>query len=131
MAQTIEQALQRLARSKFRSRFHLNNADFAYLERHGLEQVQTHAVAFVKTRLAPAAPLHDGRQTPWRGHPVFVAQHACACCCRGCLQHVWHVPIGVELSAIQQEKIVRLLMAWILRELQVHKGPQKAIDPVT
>ena len=127
MAQTIEQALQRLARSKFRSHFHLTATDFAYLERHGLEAVQTHAAAFVKTRLAPAEPWHDGRQTPWRGHPVFVAQHACACCCRGCLQRFWRVPLGVELSALQQEKIVRLLMAWILRELQMHQNSQSMV----
>lgn len=35
-----------------------------------------------------------GRQTPYRGHPVFVAQHAAATCCRTCLER-WHaIPAG-------------------------------------
>ena len=79
--------------------------------------IRAHAIDFVKTRLAPAEPRNDGKQTPMRGHPVFVAQHACACCCRGCLQKWYHVPMGIELSEDQQTRIVKLLMAWIEREL--------------
>ncbi len=29
-----------------------------------------------------AEPRNDGKQTPFRGHPVFTAQHATATCCR-------------------------------------------------
>ena len=72
---------------------------------------------FVRTRLAPAHPKNDGRQTPMRGHPVFVAQHACACCCRGCLWKWYRVRPGVPLTEDQQARIVRLLLAWIAREL--------------
>ena len=83
----------------------------------GLETIQRHAADFIRTRLAPASIPNDGKQTPMRGHPVFIAQHACACCCRGCLHKWYHVPVGRELTENEQERIVKLLMAWIERQL--------------
>lgn len=115
---TVEQAFRKLAKSPFRSRFHLNEKDRAYAEKLGEDRLRAHTADLIATRLAPAAPQNDGKQTPMRGHPVFVAQHACACCCRDCLQKWYHVPKGVPLTAEQQEKIVNLLMAWINREMQ-------------
>lgn len=114
---TISQALQRLQRSSFRSKFHLTDRDTAYIRKKGLPVIRQHAESFVRTRLAPANPPNDGRQTPMRGHPVFLAQHACACCCRGCLEQWYHIPRGVPLTPEQQDGIVRLLMAWIQQEL--------------
>ena len=73
---------------------------------------------FVAKRLAPAHISNDGRQTPMKGHPVFKAQHACACCCRGCLEKWYHVPEGIELTKDQQRRIVNLLMAWIESEMK-------------
>lgn len=114
--QTIDEALQKLGRSSFRARFHLSKKDKRYIDEKGLETVRRHAEDFVKTRLAPAVILNDGKQTPMKGHPVFVAQHACACCCRGCLNKWYKVPKNKELTAVQQQKIVNLLMAWIEKE---------------
>ena len=114
---TVEAAFGKLARSKFRSRFRLSEADRAYIGKHGLDALRRHAEDFVRQRLAPACPLNDGRQTPMRGHPVFTAQHATATCCRGCLNKGWGVPLGVELSPLRQRKVVNLIMAWIAREL--------------
>jgi len=68
-------------------------------------------------------PENDGKQTPMRGHPVFLAMHGCAMCCRGCMKKWWHVPAGVELSPLQQERVVNFLMAWIERQLSV-SAPQ-------
>ena len=110
-------SFQRLARSKFRSRFHLSAADRQYVAEKGLETIRRHAEDFIRTRLAPANPPNDGRQTPMRGHPVFKAQHACACCCRGCLAKWWKVPKGIEIPPDRQAGIVDFLMAWIGREL--------------
>lgn len=114
---TVEETLARLARSGFRSRFRLGARERQYIAEKGIDTVRVHAADFVRTRLAPADIPNDGRQTPMRGHPVFVAQHACACCCRGCLEKWYRVPRGVPLTARQQEKIVGLLMAWIERQL--------------
>ena len=115
---TIQEAFERLERSAFRSKFHLSQKDRAYIEEKGLETIRSHAVDFVRTRLAPSFIPNDGKQTPMRGHPVFVAQHACACCCRGCLNKWYRVPMGRELNSTQQERIVNLLMAWIERDLK-------------
>ncbi len=115
---TIGQALERLQGSKFRAKFHLSARERAYVAEKGLPVIREHAQDFVKTRLAPAEIQNDGKQTPMHGHPVFVAQHACACCCRGCLETWYHIPKGVELTEQQQEGIVRLLMAWIKRDLR-------------
>lgn len=114
---TVEAAFGKLARSKFRSRFRLSEADQAYIGKHGLDALRCHAEDFVRQRLAPACPPNDGRQTPMRGHPVFTAQHATATCCRGCLNKWWRVPLGVELSPLRQRKVVNLIMAWIAREV--------------
>ena len=114
---TIEDALYKLSQSKFRSSFHLTKRDREYVEKKGLEVIESHARDFVSKRLAPGYIENDGAQTPMKGHPVFKAQHACACCCRGCLEKWYKVAKNVELSRLQQEKIVRLLMAWIVKEM--------------
>jgi hypothetical protein len=102
-----------LARSAFRARFRLGPADAAYLARKGLPAVVGHARDFVATRLAPAAPPNDGRQTPWRGHPVFVAQHATATCCRSCLEK-WHgIAAGRELTVEEQAHAVAAIDRWL------------------
>ena len=113
---TINEALEKLKKSKFRTSFHLTKSEREYIDKKGLEVIRAHAVDFIKKRLAPAYISNDGEQTPMKGHPVFKAQHACACCCRGCLNKWYKVPMNTELSERQIEKIVNLLMAWIERE---------------
>lgn len=75
-----------------------------------------HAAEFVEKRIAPASPRNDGKQTPWRDHPVFVAQHATATCCRSCLQK-WHqIPAGRELTAEEQQYIVEVIGSWLSKQ---------------
>lgn len=116
--QTIDEALEKLSKSKFRSSFHLNEKDKEYVRIKGMNVIRSHAADFIRIRLAPAYIPNDGKQTPMKGHPVFKAQHACACCCRGCLNKWYKVPKDKELSKSQQEKIVNLLMAWIENEMK-------------
>ena len=111
--QTIEEALNKLEKSKFRSSFHLTKKEKAYLEEKGMDVMRSHAKDFVRQKLAPAEPLNDGKQTPMHGHPIFKAMHATGCCCRGCLNKWYKVPLHQELNEVQQEKIVNLLLAWI------------------
>lgn len=115
---TVEQALEKLNKSEFRSSFHLDLSDKKYIDEKGLETIRNHARDFIRQRIAPAYIPNDGKQTPMRGHPVFKAQHACACCCRGCLFKWYKVKPGTQLDELQQEKIVNLLMAWIENELK-------------
>lgn len=119
--------LSRLMQSSFRRRFRLAGDDAAYIQRVGMDAIRTHAADFVRQRLAPANPSKDGSQTPMRGHPVFKAQHACACCCRGCLQR-WHgIPQGRALSPEEQAAIVSLLVEWI--EAQLPPPPPSRRNP--
>ena len=120
--QTIDQALEKLSRSKFRSKFYLDSKDREYIDKKGIDTIERHARDFIRDRLAPSIIPNDGKQTPMRGHPVFKAQHACACCCRGCLNKWYRVPLNTQLTEVQQEKIVRLLMAWIKRQLPEQGG---------
>lgn len=115
--QTIDQALEKLNKSKFRSKFHLSAADTAYIEEKGMDTIRRHAEGFVLCRLSPAVIENDGKQTPTSGHPVFKAQHATACCCRECLYKWYKVPKGVQLTEDQQRRIVNLIMIWIEREI--------------
>jgi predicted Fe-S protein YdhL (DUF1289 family) len=109
----IESILSALSKSAFRSRFKLSEKDRAYISEMGLETIRDHAQGFVDSRLAPAEPPRDGKQTPFRGHPVFVAQHATATCCRGCLAK-WHeIPQGRALRQDEQEHVVSVLLRWI------------------
>ena len=80
--QTIEEALDKLEMSKFRSGFYLTKKERQYLEEKGPAVIRRHAEDFVRQKLAPAEPVNDGKQTPMHGHPVFKAMHATACCCR-------------------------------------------------
>ncbi len=121
--QTIDQALDKLAFSRFRSSFHLTKAEKAYLAEKGMDTMRRHAEDFVRLKLAPAEPANDGKQTPMHGHPVFKAMHATACCCRGCLNKWYRVPLGRPLSETEQARIVDLLMAWIERQI-----PQGSMD---
>ena len=117
--QTIDQALERLNRSSFRSRFKLSQKDKEYIREKGMDVIESHARDFVRLKLAPAEPLNDGKQTPMSGHPVFKAMHATACCCRSCLNKWYRVPMHTELNEAQQEKIVHLLMGWIEKQISL------------
>lgn len=107
---------ERLAQSAFRSRFHLKAGDRAYIDRKGWQTVCRHAEEMIAQRLAPAFVPNDGHQTPMRGHPVFVAQHATACCCRGCLEKWHHIPSGRPLTAEEQRYVVSVVTEWIRKE---------------
>ncbi len=116
--QTQQQALQRLQRSRFRSKIHLSRKEREYVQQQGMDTIRRHACDFIAKRLAPAQIPNDGKQTPRCGHPVFKAQHACACCCRGCLNKWYRFPLGVEIPSDRQERIVNLLMTWIAAEME-------------
>ena len=106
----------RLARSRFRSRFKLGAREADYLQKRGFDTVLEHAETFVAERLAPAQPKNDGRQTPMRNHPVFIAQHATATCCRSCLEK-WHgVPQNTPLGAAEQSYVVSVIGRWLERQ---------------
>src|SRR5262245_19289869 len=105
----LEDVTSAFAQSRFRSRFKLGSKELSYLKSKGLPTILTHARDFIAQRLAPANPANDGKQTPMRNHPVFIAQHATATCCRGCLEK-WHgIPRGKELTDMQCKYCVSMI----------------------
>ena len=109
--------LDKLAKSNFRSKFKLKPKDIEYINTKGLDVIESHARDFISSRVSPAIIPNDGKQTPMKGHPVFIAQHATATCCRGCIEK-WHkIPKGKELTPSQQEYIVSVIMEWIRHQL--------------
>lgn len=115
----IEIMLQKLSKSRFRSSFSLKEKDKAYIREKGRDVIASHGRDFIDKRLAPQFIPNDGRQTPTKGHPVFIAQHATATCCRKCLMK-WHrIPMNKELNAQQKEYILALIMAWIDDQAQM------------
>ncbi|WP_342320720.1 DUF4186 domain-containing protein [Kosakonia sp. BYX6] len=113
----LDPLFARLGRSTFRSRFRLGVKERQYCLDKGAEVIASHAADFVAQRLAPALPNNDGKQTPMRGHPVFIAQHATATCCRGCLEK-WHaIAQGYPLTAEQQQYIVAVIYHWLVIQM--------------
>jgi hypothetical protein len=113
----LDTAFRRLAGSSFRRKFHLQGKDLAYLQTWGLPHVMKQARDLISKRLAPADPPNDGRQTPWRNHPVFVAQHATATCCRGCLEKTHEIPKGHALTEEELDHVLRVIERWLASEL--------------
>ena len=113
----IDRLLVRLSSSKFRNSFHLKDKDKLYVKEKGLDKIEEHAYDFVRKRLFDVNSVNDGKQTPFKGHPVFIAQHATGCCCRGCLERIHGIKKGHNLSSDEVDYIVNVVMFWIQKEM--------------
>jgi hypothetical protein len=110
---TTEELLEALSRDSFRAKFSVTGKDLEYLHTKGLDTVMQHGRDFLLKRLAPATIPNDGKQTPWRGHPIFIAQHATATCCRGCVRK-WHdIEKGRELTDDELARLLAVIQAWL------------------
>ena len=108
----IDELFLALGRSRFRSRFRLSGKEAEYFKQKGVVTILEHARDFVTRRLSEANPANDGRQTPMRNHPVFIAQHATGTCCRKCLEK-WHCIFrGKPLTEEQIDYIIEVLKHW-------------------
>ncbi len=119
----LDARLARITRHPFRARFHVRGRDRAIVDLRGMPTIRRHAEDLIAKRLAPAQPAKDGKQTPYRGHPVFVAQHATATCCRGCLEK-WHaIPKGRELDQAERSYVVEVICRWIAADVAAGRRP--------
>ena len=114
----INNLFDKLSHSKFRSSFHLKEKDINYVKEKGIDKIKSHAYDFICKRLAPLNIPNDGKQTPYRGHPVFIAQHATATCCRNCLYKWHHIDKNKQLNDSEINYIVDVIMNWIEREIK-------------
>ena len=117
----IDRKLDSLSKSKFRSSFYLRKYMIEYINEKGLATIKAHTENFITQKIGCAFPKNDGKQTPTKNHPTFIAMHACACCCRSCLERWHHIEKGRELTKEEKEYLVNLIMKWIERELNEYK----------
>ena len=112
----IDELFQALARSRFRSSFKLRAREAEYLRQKTMPVILNHARDFIEDRLASAEPVNDGRQTPMKNHPVFIAQHATGTCCRKCLRK-WHqIEQGRALTQVEIDYIIAVIEQWLLQQ---------------
>ena len=114
----IDDKINSLSKSKFRSSFHLRKYMKDYINEKGLDKIQDDAYDFIRNRISNNTKFIDGKQTPMKGHPVFIAQHATATCCRGCLYKWYHIEKDRELTNHEIDFCVALIMKWIKNELE-------------
>lgn len=121
MDEKIKNILDRLSKSKFRSSFHLKDKDILYIENKGIDKIREHAYDFVTKRLADTSNVTDGKQTPMKGHPVFIAQHATGTCCRRCLEKWHHIRKNKNMTDDDIKYVVDIIMSWIEKEYNNYK----------
>ena len=116
----IDKKLELLSKSKFRSSFHLRKYMIKYINDKGINTIENHTEDFIEKNLSKLLP-NDGKQTPTKAHPVFIAQHATATCCRGCIEKWYHIPKNKELTKKEKKFIKALIITWINREYNKNK----------
>ena len=121
MDEKIKNIFDKLSKSKFRSSFHLNDKDILYIEDKGIDKIRNHAYDFVTKRLADTSNVTDGKQTPMKGHPVFIAQHATGTCCRRCLEKWHHISKNKNMTDDDIKYVVDIIMLWIEKEYNNYK----------
>lgn len=114
----LNEKLLALSKSKFRSSFYLNEKMKSYIKTKGFNEIKNHTIEFVNKKIGSAYPVNDGKQTPMKGHPTFIAMHACATCCRGCLKKWHNIPKSRELTLNEKNYIVSILLMWMKKELK-------------
>lgn len=121
MDEKIKNIFDKLSKSKFRSSFYLKDKDILYIEDKGIDKIRNHAYDFVTKRLADTSNVTDGKQTPMKGHPVFIAQHATGTCCRSCLEKWHHIRKNKNMTEDDIKYVVDIIMSWIEKEYNNYK----------
>ena len=63
-----------------------------------------------------------------KNHPVFIAQHATATCCRSCLEK-WHkISKGTILNEKKIKYITELIMIWIKIQIKYNIMNERSLN---
>lgn len=109
----IQSVLAAVAASEYRRRYTLSTTEKSQLRIAGLAKLMKQAEEIIEKQIAPERPVNDGTQTPKKGHPIHVAQHATATCCRRCLAK-WHdIPVGHALTRNESDHVLAVLRGWL------------------
>ncbi len=121
----LNKKLSQLKTSKFRSSFHLRKYMLKYIDEKGLDIIEKHCDEFINNNLKIYNEEKDGHQTPTKNHPVFIAQHATATCCRECIEKWYHIPKEKELNESEIKCIKAIIMEWIKSDINNSKNKSK------
>jgi hypothetical protein len=103
--------------NKFNQSFHLNYQEKQYIKQQGYLTLEKQAKHIITSKLK-TKPTNDGRQTPFRGNPIFKAQHATACSSRKAIQR-WHrIPSYRQLTEEEIHHLTNKIMTWIRKEMK-------------
>lgn len=84
-----------------------------HARRKGKRGMREAAIQRIRKSVAAAAPVRDGRQTPFTGNALFYAQHATATCCRRCIEE-WHaISRGRALTEDEVRYLSDLIVLYI------------------
>jgi len=106
---------------------HLTQKDIDFVQTSGRKKIEEAAYHFVRTKLAPSEPEHDGEQTPKEGHPVFKAQHATGTDSRLSLNESMGIETGRPLTEEEIDRVVDTIMNWISNQLEATGKKQAKI----
>ncbi|MBS3066936.1 DUF4186 family protein [Candidatus Pacearchaeota archaeon] len=107
---------QKLNASKFRREIHLSEEEKNFVRDKCLDKIIEDAYNFLDKNIRSKKD-NDGKQTPWRGHPVFVAQHATATCCRKCIKKWYKIPENKNLDDKEVKFFIEIILEWIDKEI--------------
>ena len=109
----IEEVFSKLNKTGRINDFSLGASEIEYVTSRGIDILRLHATDFIQKRIAPAEPKNDGHQTPAKGHPVFLAQHACGCNDRDSVEKFFGFNKGVLLKDKEVNLIVDVIVSWL------------------
>ena len=109
----IEEVFSKLNKTGRISNFSLGDAEIEYVSSRGIEILRLHATDFIQKRIAPKEPKNDGYQTPAKGHPVFLAQHACGCNDIDSVEQFFGFKKGSLLKEKEVNLIVDVIVSWL------------------
>jgi hypothetical protein len=111
----MDDIFSRLERSKFRSGIHLNEKEKIFVVNKGMQKIGEDAYDILDKKIRIKRDS-DGKQTPWHGHPVFVAQHGTATCCRKCIEKWYKIPQNKVLDERETKFFLEIILRWIEKE---------------
>ncbi len=109
--------LEKVAKCDYRAEIDLGAEDIEYINSRGFDMMIKHAQDFVERRLGPARPRNEGKQTPLKGHPLFLAQHATGSDSRRALSEYHGIAEGKELSRQQIDYVTDVVLRWLEERL--------------
>lgn len=107
------------------SRPRLDRRDIDLIGSKGIDAIKEDTRKIMEEKLRKK-PDNDGNQTPKAGNPVYKAMHATNIASREQLFMAHRIPEDKELTDMQIDSLVNLVMRWIVREFNFYQKEQRS-----